>query len=287
MLQTTSTRAHARTQQPIDKNILLLCFSGARRVCARVLPRFVHVLATRERKRRRHTSLYFLLALLLCRICQALVFQTDTVVCSGRTAAGLGAFARRLDYVGGRQRLQYYLGDPPKLVSTPQIGSLASRLHYRGAQRLLSRYRSVQWTLCPHVCMPWDSGPVHGGAFGQRGLPDGAFIGLRTDSSLGFSAPSSPRTTTLTPQGLSTYPAFDNAATIAGLVMPGCPGGRGALWRQRRLLPERRGPLPRLRRGRLRPTVLGPRTGERTDRAAKPPRAHGTSNAARALNRFA
>jgi hypothetical protein len=66
--------------------------------------------------------LYFLLALLLCRICQALVFQTDTVVCSGRTAAGLGAFARRLDYVGGRQRLQYYLGDPPKLVSTPQIG---------------------------------------------------------------------------------------------------------------------------------------------------------------------
>lgn len=47
---------------------------------------------------------------------QALVFQTDTVVCSGRAAAGVGDFARRLDYVGGRQRLQYFLGDPPTLV---------------------------------------------------------------------------------------------------------------------------------------------------------------------------
>ena len=39
------------------------------------------------------------------------------VVCSGRSTSLVKDFASRLDFVGGRQRLRYWLGDdPPTLV---------------------------------------------------------------------------------------------------------------------------------------------------------------------------
>ena len=46
---------------------------------------------------------------------KVLVFQTDTVVCSGRNSTLVADFGH-IDYIGSRQRLEYYQGNPPVLV---------------------------------------------------------------------------------------------------------------------------------------------------------------------------